>query len=155
MKKYTREIVEEAVKNSFTKKECLGKLGMFQGGQAYAELGKYIKLYNIDDSHFLTRSQIIKNCSDINRRYSLEEIMIENSNYSKTYLKKRLYDVGLKKRECELCGQGEIWRGKKMSLIIDHINGINNDHRLFNLRIVCPNCNSTLDTHCVGNKNKK
>jgi len=26
-------------------------------------------------------------------------------------------------------------------------NGINNDNRLENLRIVCPNCNSTLLTH--------
>ena len=38
-----------------------------------------------------------------------------------------------------------------MSLILDHINGINSDHRLENLRIVCPNCNATLSTH--GGKN--
>ena len=35
-----------------------------------------------------------------------------------------------------------------MALILDHINGIGNDHRLENLRIVCPNCAGTLDTHC-------
>ena len=35
-----------------------------------------------------------------------------------------------------------------MSLILDHVNGISNDHRLENLRIVCPNCAATLDTHC-------
>ena len=39
-----------------------------------------------------------------------------------------------------------------MSLILDHINGINNDNRLENLRIVCPNCNATLPTHCGRNK---
>ena len=33
-----------------------------------------------------------------------------------------------------------------MSLIIDHINGINNDNRLTNLRWVCPNCNIQLPT---------
>ena len=42
-----------------------------------------------------------------------------------------------------------------MSLIIDHINGINNDNRIENLRIVCPNCNATLDTHCRGNNTLK
>src|SRR4051812_29770139 len=35
-----------------------------------------------------------------------------------------------------------------MSLILNHVNGDRHDHRLENLRIVCPNCNATLDTHC-------
>ena len=35
-----------------------------------------------------------------------------------------------------------------MSLILDHINGVADDNRLENLRIVCPNCAATLDTHC-------
>ena len=41
-----------------------------------------------------------------------------------------------------------------MSLILDHINGVNNDNRLENLRIVCPNCNATLDTHCRGSRKR-
>ncbi len=43
------------------------------------------------------------------------------------------------------------WRGSKLSLILDHINGISNDNRLENLRFVCPNCNATLKTYCRGN----
>jgi hypothetical protein len=38
-----------------------------------------------------------------------------------------------------------------MSLVIDHINGVSNDNRLENLRMVCPNCAATLDTHCGRN----
>jgi hypothetical protein len=45
--------------------------------------------------------------------------------------------------------------GKKMSLILDHINGVNNDNRIENIRIVCPNCNATLDTHCGKIRVKK
>lgn len=37
-----------------------------------------------------------------------------------------------------------------MSLILDHVNGVADDHRLENLRIVCPN-SATLDTHCGRN----
>lgn len=30
----------------------------------------------------------------------------------------------------------------------DHVNGVHDDHRIENLRIVCPNCNATMATHC-------
>jgi hypothetical protein len=39
--------------------------------------------------------------------------------------------------------------------VLDHINGVHDDHRLANLRILCPNCNATLDTHCGKHKARK
>lgn len=38
-----------------------------------------------------------------------------------------------------------------MSLILDHVNGVSNDNRIENLRMVCGNCAATLDTHCGRN----
>lgn len=78
----------------------------------------------------------------------LRLVLVRASTYSRGHLKERLFKEGLKARECELCGQNEIWRGRRISLILDHINGLADDHRLENLRIVCPNCAATLDTHC-------
>jgi HNH endonuclease len=78
----------------------------------------------------------------------LEAVMVAGSRYQRRQLKQRLYDSGLKARSCELCGQGEEWRGRRMALILDHINGVADDNRLENLQIVCPNCAATLDTHC-------
>ncbi len=83
----------------------------------------------------------------------LSRVLVEASTYSRAHLKARLFREGFKVRECELCGQGEVWRGRQMSLILDHINGVANDNRLENLRIVCPNCAATLDTHC-GRQNR-
>jgi hypothetical protein len=77
----------------------------------------------------------------------LERVLIEGSTYNRTSLKRRLYETGLEQRAVELCCQGEEWRGRRMALILDHVNGVRDDHRLANLRIVCPNCNATLPTH--------
>jgi len=55
--------------------------------------------------------------------------------------------------KCGICGIQE-WNGKKLSLHLDHINGINNDHRLENLRFLCPNCHSQTHTYTGRNKGK-
>jgi hypothetical protein len=160
MKKWIN--LEEVIKTSFTQNEVLKKLGKQSAGGNYTTLKKQIEFFNIDISHFNSKKIRIEKLKTYNeifgKRKDTSEYLIENSEYSRTHLKKRLYKEGLKEKFCELCGQGEIWNGKKLSLILDHINGINNDNRLENLRIVCPNCNSTLDTHCGKNKysnNKK
>lgn len=111
---------------------------------------KYIINYDLDVTHFRYGIRTRK-CN----KYELSEILIKNSPYASGshYLKKKLYNEGLKESVCELCSQTEEWKGKRMSLILDHINGVNNDNRIENLRIVCPNCNATLNTH--GGKNIK
>ena len=91
----------------------------------------------------------------VNKEYKLEDVLTENSSFGRTALKAKLYKYNLKKRFCEMCGQGETWNNKKISLILDHVNGISNDNRICNLRILCPNCNATLDTHCGKNNKRK
>jgi transposase-like protein len=49
---------------------------------------------------------------------SLDQILVESSRCSnRGNLKRRLFATGLKTRACELCGQGELWHGRRMSLI--------------------------------------
>jgi hypothetical protein len=85
------------------------------------------------------------------RQIPLDQVLVEASTYPRGKLKRRLLACGLVEPECELCGQNEYWHGRRMSLILDHINGISNDNRIENLRMVCGNCAATLDTHCGRN----
>ena len=141
------EYVKKIISESYSFSEMFKKMNRAGSGESYKVFKKAIERYDIDISHFN------KNSEKFRSKKLLKDIMIENSNYDTTKLKERLYEEGLKDRKCEMCGQGEDWNGKHMSLILDHINGIRTDHRLINLRIVCPNCNATLDTH--GGKNTK
>lgn len=146
---YEFEYFSEIVKSSDNLTDvCRNlKIGTTKGNRDTVK--KYIIKYNLDISHFKF------NYGNGGKKKELSEILVENSTYIyTTSLKNRLYKEGLKNRECELCGQGEEWNGMSISLILDHINGINNDNRIENLRIVCPNCNAGLETHGGKNMNK-
>jgi hypothetical protein len=67
-----------------------------------------------------------------------------------TNIKARLIAAGLLQDRCSECGLIE-WRGRKLSIQIDHVNGIHNDNRLENLRMLCPNCHSQTDTFGARN----
>jgi len=154
-KKYLQKNFEPIVKNSKNYTEILQKMGLGIKGNSRPTLKKYIKLYNIDISHFETKEDryartLKKSLSE--RTISIYEILVSGSTYTNNgALKEKLYNEGLKERICEKCGQNENWNGERMALILDHINGDNSDHRIKNLRIVCPNCNATLPTHCRKN----
>lgn len=145
--KYEINTFTEIIKKSksYTDAACRLNLSKFCGNRN--TIKKYIKKYNIDILHF--DSGISNHKSSCKKK--LSDILIENSTYCG--IKNRLYKEGLKEKKCELCNQDENWNGKKMSLTLDHINGINNDNRIENLRIICPNCDATLDTY--GGRNIK
>jgi len=124
-------------------------LGYEPKGSNYRTLQRWAYKWTISTSHFDPNAGRL---AAIRRRQRpLEEVLVEHSTYPRGHLKRRLLAAGLKRPTCELCGQGELWNGTPMSMILDHINGIANDHRLANLRILCPNCAATLETHCGRN----
>lgn len=91
----------------------------------------------------------------ISSKYKSEEIFCENSQVSRSRIKKLLISLSLAEYVCGICNMDPIWNGKSLSLHIDHINGIRNDNRLENLRFLCPNCHSQTETYCTLNKDSK
>lgn len=152
MPRYTEGEARKAVAESLSYSEVLRRLGMRPAGGNHALLRKYIDtIWRIPTDHFDPGAAANRNLHKAAK--PLAEILVKGSTYSRGKLKQRLFEEGLKGRACELCGQGEMWRGRRMALILDHVNGVPDDNRIENLQVVCPNCAATLDTHC-GRKNR-
>lgn len=87
-------------------------------------------------------------------KYPDTVVFSENSTYPRHSLKSRIREKGLLEYRCSICGIDAIWNNKPMPLILDHINGVNNDNRLENLRFVCSNCDTQLPTYKSKNRNR-
>lgn len=66
--------------------------------------------------------------------------------YKKYFLKEQDF-------KCNICELPNIWNGKTLVFVLDHINGNADDNTRTNLRLICPNCDSQLDTFKSKNKN--
>ena len=131
--KYTKELMEEAVKNSFSYAEVCRKIGLKPVGSNYKTVKSKIALYNLDDSHFTgQRWNKGKGNTEETAIYPLNDILQKGIIYSSDSLRKRLIKSELKKNECELCHTS----GEKVPLELHHINGDHNDNRLENLQLL-------------------
>ena len=118
------------IKSSFTYKEALEKLGYNHSGGAYITLRKRIKSLNISTEHMTPT-----------RRYG-------------SSIRRRVLQDKLVTYKCAICGNTGTWRGKPLTLTLDHINGNHYDNRIENLQFVCPNCDSQQSTFGARNKMK-
>lgn len=89
------------------------------------------------------------------RKLSTEQVFVENSTYARHNLKRRVIKENLLEYKCVCCGNEGEHNNKPLVLQLDHINGVNNDHRIENLRFLCPNCHTQQDTYAAKNIAKK
>lgn len=140
---------EKLVKENTSYNQIIRNLNLSPCGAANKAVKKRISDLKCSTKHF--KLQII---SGTIPEMPLEKQLIENSISCRSSLKKKLFKHNLLKEECSKCFQGPLWNNEKLALQLDHINGIHNDNRLENLRILCPNCHSQTNTFS-GKNNKK
>lgn len=137
----------EIVKNSYSKNECLRKIGLSHGRSQNDILDKRISELNISTDHFKYlggKSQKV---------YTFEDIFKENSEYTNLgRIKEKILDNKLMEYKCAICGNEGEWLGKPLILQLDHIDGNHTNHSLNNLRFLCPNCHTQTATY--GSKSR-
>ena len=74
------------------------------------------------------------------------DISIMRSNYSPTNVAYK-YIMDEQFNKCCICGNIDKWENKNIKFIVDHIDGDASNNIRTNLRCICPNCDSQLDTY--------
>ena len=150
--KLTDKEFVDFVKSSLNTSEVLFKLGYTTAGNSwgYSQIKKRMQELDLSGKDFRRKSAVL----ELNDQKSISDsdLFCENSKHPRNILRNRIIKNNLIPYKCAICGTTE-WLGRNLSLELDHINGINNDNRLENLRFLCPNCHSQTITY--GSKNQK
>lgn len=141
--------LRELVARCVSRLEILKELSLpTKGSYGYRLLGHFIDLYAIDVSHLLGRER--SRLRLINAKIPLSEILEGLHPLYSGRLRQRLIKEGIFEHKCSSCNLSE-WLGAPIPLAVDHINGKPHDHRLANLRLLCPNCHALTDTFAGRN----
>lgn len=146
MSHYTESQFRIAVAESTSVSGVVQRIGRARVGTNFDLVRKEIARLNLDTSHWV-RQPWVSPSPD-------EEVFQEGSRFSTGVVKKRVLAKRLLPYRC-ICGLTSEWQGARLVLRLDHINGKRNDHRLENLRFLCPNCDSQTETYCGRNKARK
>ena len=151
-RKYTPEQFAAAWKSSESIRQVALKLGLDARGEAYRVIQRGADDLGLKSDHMKPYGFNNETKRNQHTANPLRNILVKNSTYTNTAsLKSRLIKNGDLIYKCKICGI-DTHNGKKIVLQIDHINGDKLDHRIKNLRLICPNCHSQTKTYRGRNK---
>jgi hypothetical protein len=147
-RKYTKEVLQEAVDNSESIAGVIKFLGLKLAGGTQTNIATRIKEYDIDTSHFLGPAwRKGKTFSNESKPASFYLKMLEPG-VRKTeakFLRRSMIEFGIS-YECKECGLPAEWNGKPLTLQVDHIDGNWYNNTIENLRFLCGNCHCQTET---------
>ncbi len=154
-KRYSDSDFVSAVQSSQSWSGVLKKIGLRPAGGNYKSAQSRAEKLGLDTSHFTGQGYLKGKTHNWAPKQSLDQILVKNSTYTNSdRLRRRLLKEGMLEEKCDECGLYE-WRGQRLPLELEHKNGDNRDHRIGNLRVLCPNCHSQTPTWRGRNKNRK
>jgi hypothetical protein len=134
----------QAVRSCHFAADVLRALGFDLSGGNYQAVRRRVTRLNLDTSHWH------RGRPPAGR--SLDSVLVPGGYTNRHRLKLRLLRAGRLQDACAICGMGARWNDQPLMLVLDHINGINNDYRMDNLRLLCPNCHSQTPTFSGRNR---
>lgn len=140
--KYTKELLEPLVKESFTVSDVVRKLNLKTKGGNHYHISRMIKYHNIDTSHFLGQGWSIGKELSIHKT-PIEEYLSNKSYISSHRLKNKLFKEKIFEKKCYKCNLTE-WFNEPISLELHHLDENRMNNSLDNLTILCPNCHAYL-----------
>lgn len=143
----------DLVSRSNTIADILRYFSLNNKGGNHNTVKRRAKEENIDLSHIVLGKGSNKG-KRFTPRKTDQEYFCENGTVNRNSVKKRIIRNNLIPYQCAGCGLKDMWNNKKISLQLEHKNGIPNDNRLSNLCFLCPNCHSQTDTY-AGKRFKK
>ena len=139
--KYTPELLEKLVAESYTVADVIRKLGLREAGGNWSHINRMIVKYGINTSHFKKFTSFLKpGCN----RKSAAQILVKKSTGKRENafrLRRAMIEAGIEYKcvQCNLLGE---WNGKPLVLEVNHKNNDWLDNRKENVEFLCPNCHS-------------
>ncbi len=127
--------------------DILKKRNMCVTGHQYAVIKTRIANDRLDISHFDNRKSFGINQAKRHREVPAESLFKKDSLSGTCTVKKRILQEKLIPYQCSICENVGVWQGEPLTLQLDHKNGNRTDHRIDNLRFLCPNCHSQTPTY--------
>lgn len=142
--KYTKERLAPIAAESLSIADVMRGLDLKLSGGSYAHIGKLLKRFTIDTSHFhgKTRNRG-PNRKGGSPKKSWQEVLVRSPEGSPRVeafkLRRALIESG-RPYLCEKCKTEPVWHGQELRIEVEHSDGDFCNNQPENLKFLCPNC---------------